>query len=214
MTYKTFYDVFLSEMPQRLNGSNDFAAQVEMIRENLRYNDDVSIIGPGIFKTQNGTQVTYWVGDAAAGNVQLIVDTEEHGSFRKVAMTSKNPDITPGSPPFASDLYVLIKEDSNNNNLVFASDEFLSDGGIKLWQGMVSKGYKIAVFDTSTGKYVLSQVANVEELAQYLGAGDSRKYVFVMAESIQNIRGVMHSFAIMELKRKAGYPLFEQFCKK
>lgn len=211
MSYNTFYNVFLAEMPQMLNGGNSFGAQLEMIRENLKYNNNVTAIAPSVWKTQNGDQITYWAGSADASIVQLIVDTEQHGSFRKVILTSKNPAISAGSAPFACDLYVIIKEDALATNLVFTSDEFLSDGGIKLWQNIVTKGYKVAVYDTSSRQYVLSQVAKPDDMLTYLGDADKRKYIFVMSESAQQIRGVMHSFAIMDLKRQAGYPLFENY---
>jgi len=67
------------------------------------------------------------------------------------------------------------------------------------------------VYDTSSRQYVLSQVAKPDDMLTYLGDADKRKYIFVMSESAQQIRGVMHSFAIMDLKRQAGYPLFENY---
>lgn len=211
MSYKTFYNIFLAEMPQTLNGGNDFQAQLEMIRENLQYNDEVTELAPSVYKTQNGDQTTYWVGDAEAEMVSLIVDTEQHGSFRKVVLTSKNPEIAAGTPPFASDLYVIIKEDSATDSLVFTSDEFLSSDGTKLWQRIVSQGYKVAVYDTQAHQYVLSQVTDPESMLAYLGSADKRKYIFVMTESMKRLRGVIQSFAIADLKRRAGYPLFEEY---
>ena len=209
MTYKLFHQLFVQEMSQTVNGENSFPSQLLMIRENLRHNSTVISLAPTVHKTQNGAQVTYWVGDPTAQNVQLIVNTSTHGNFRKVELTGKNPEIAQGSPPWASDLYVTIKNDSGADNLVFTGDEFLSDSGTKLWSRLVSLGYKIAVYDNSVNKYVLTQLASAGELSQYIGGADRRKYVFVMAESVENIRGVMHTFDIMELKRNAGYPLFE-----
>lgn len=214
MSYSTFYNVFLTEMPRRVNGNNSFAAQLVMIRENLQYNSNVIKLEPDVWKTQNGDQITYWAGTADASTVQLIVDTEQHGSFRKVILTSKNPQISAGNPPFAGDLYVIIKEDALAVNLVFTSDEFLSDSGIKLWQNIVTKGYKVAVYDTLSRQYVLSQVTKPDDMLAFLGDADKRKYIFVMSESTQHIRAVIHSFSIMDLKRQAGYPLFENYENK
>ena len=214
MSYKSFYKTFLAEMPQRLNGGNDFEAQLEMVRENLKYNPDVETVAPGVFKTQNDTQTTYWVGDASATDVSLIVDTSSQGNYQKVEYTSKNPRIPTGTPPFVSDLYILIKQDASNNNLVFTSDEFLSDGGEKLWKTLVSKGYHVGVYDTTAHKYALTKVNTPAELSNYLGDADRRKYIFVLSESIQHIRGVIHSFNLMEMKRLSGYPLFENFKKR
>jgi hypothetical protein len=209
MTYKTFYEMFLAEMPQRINSGNDFDALVEMLRENLKYNDDVTELMPSVFKTQNDDQITYWVGDSRADLVSLIVDTEDHGNFRKVVYTAKNPQVT--GAIFASDMMAIIKNDSRGENLVFRSDEFMSDDAIKLWQRLSTQGHHISVFDTDTNKYVVKNVTAARDLKKYFGDSASRRFVFVMSESIGAMRGLIHSVALMELKRQAGYPLNEIF---
>ena len=195
-------------MPQVLNGGNDFEAHVEMLRENLRYNAEVDQLSTNVFKTTNGAQTTYWIGDAKAASVSIIVDTTSHANFRKVELTSKNPSIPAGAAPFASNLYMIIKDDSSSENLVFTSDEFLSNDGEKLWNRLANSGGVVSVYDTSINQYVLKSIQNKNELSNYLGDTDKRKYLFVLSESIQEARGAIHSFAIMELKRKANWPLF------
>ena len=211
MDYKDFYTVFLAEMPQRLNGENDFQAVLEMLQENLKYNTDVEVLGPNIFKTQNDMQITYWVGDAAADEVKLIVDTTIHQNFQKVEYTTKNPNNAKGSGPFASDLYNIIKQDAGNSNLVFTSDTLVSDDAARLWKRLASTNHQISVYDTNAQQYILTNVTDSDELTAYIGNADNRKYIFVLSESVKHSRGVIHSFALMELKRNAGYPLHELF---
>ena len=215
MTYKSFYDVFLVEMPMRLNGGNDFESQLEMIQENLKYNDNVEVIAPNVFKTVNDNQITYWCGDSTATNVSIIVDTEIHGTFQKIVLTSKNPKLGK-TAIYASELYCIIKDDAAATNLVFSSDEFISDDAIRLWSRLVAQGHKIAVFDSVSGKYILSPISSQDELLSFVGNQDRRRYVFVMSESLLAQRGAIHGNAIMEIKRKSGYPLnqlFETFRK-
>lgn len=57
---------------------------------------------------------------------------------------------------------------------------------------------------------MIALLANYE-LSSYLDDNKKRKYIFVLTETIQHIRGVIHSFSIMEMKRLANYPLFENF---
>ena len=210
MSYQTFYDIYLSEMPMRVNGSNDFDAQLEMVRENLKYNNDVEVIAPGVYKTTNDNQVTYWHGDASASNVSIIVDTEIFNNFQKVTLTSKNPSAGKNAV-YASDLYAIIKNDSLASNLVFASDNMMSDDAVKLWSRLISQGHKISVFDSNSGKYVLTPVTTQDELQSFVGSSEKHRYIFVMSESLTAQRGVIHANAIMELKRKSGYPLQEMF---
>lgn len=196
-------------MPWRVNGSNDFAALLEMLQENLSYNDDVTEVNNGVFKIQNGSQITYWVGDKDAKNVSIIVDTEDNGNFRKVVYTAKNPKIS--GAPFASDVYMTIKNDAMTDSLVFSSDELISDDAARLWQRLVTHGHNIAVFDTTTHKYELTHVSTAQDLKKYFGDSTKQRFIFVMSESIETIRGTIHSVALMELKRNAGYPLSEIF---
>lgn len=209
--YEIFYRTFLMEMPWVVAGSNDFEAQHQMLEELLSDGAEPEQISNGVYKLTTGNQLTYWVGDANAASVSIIVDTEVNGNFCKVVLTSKNPAIAPKSPPYASDLYLLIKQDLSMLNLVFTSDSMLSADAIKLWSRLANQGEHISVYDTQASQYVLSPIETVDELSKYLGDHNSSQYVFVLSESIQEFKGIAHSVALMELKRKAGYPLQELF---
>lgn len=213
MDYKDFYNVFLVEMPWQLPGSNDFDAQLAMLRELAADSDNVEIIGK-LCKLVNSNQITYWVGDEELTNVSLIVDTEITGNFCKVVLTSKNPTIPKGTPPFASDVYIAIKNDISSKNLAFSGDNMMTDDAIRLWSRLIAKGNIISVFNTSTNKYELTDVKSSEELTQYIGDHTKQKYVFVLSESKTHYVGTRHAVGLMELKRRSGYPLqqlFEQF---
>ncbi|CAB4129703.1 hypothetical protein UFOVP116_87 [uncultured Caudovirales phage] len=209
MNYKTFYTIFLAEMPQRLQGSNDFGAQLGMLQENISYNNNVKTVNTNIFKLELGSQVTYWFGDESAQNVSIIVDTNVDGNFCKVVLSSKNPAIPQGSPPFASELYLEIKLDTGKAALVLTSDNLMSTDGEKLWKGLVQRGNKLSVYDTELSKYVLTPIESISQLDDFLGDFTKNKYVFVLSETADQQRGTMHSINIMELKRLANWPLFE-----
>jgi hypothetical protein len=199
--------MFLVEMPMRAPSTNAFYSQVEALRANLQSGITAIEVVPGVFKIVMGKDTTYWVGGDKAINVLLIVNTAMSDNFCKVELTSKNPDIQ--SAPYASDLYLIIKDDIKSHNLLFTSGDLLSDDGIKLWKGIVSRKGKVSVYNTSTHQYVLSPVASAEELEQFIGDASYRKYIFVLSESLNEQRGVITSVAIMEIKRKSNWPLFE-----
>lgn len=211
--YESFYRTFLAEMPWRAPSGNDFAAQLEMLQENLKHGADVEEVSRNIFKATSENQLTYWAGDINATEVSIIVDTEINGNFCKVTLTSKNPQVPAKSPPYASDLYLLIKQDLSNLNLTFTSDAILSDEAIRLWNGIVNRGNKVSVYDTNTQKYVLTDISNAPELEKFIGGIDHQRYVFVLSETTAAQRGIHHSFNIMEIKRKMLYPLFEEYAK-
>jgi len=208
--YEAFHRTFLAEMPWRAQGGNDFPAQLEMLQENISDGAEIISLGDNVFKTLLGNQITYWVGDKNAISVLIIVDTEINGNFCKVVLTSKNPQLPPKSPPYASEVYLLIKKDLSNLHLTFSSDSIMSDDAIRLWRGMVDRGEKVSVFDTSKHQYVLSDVSAVDELEKYIGDMGNQRYVFVLSENLTTQRGTHHLFNLMELKRNILYPLFEQ----
>lgn len=214
--YETFYRTFLAEMPQRVPGGNDFAAQLEMLQENLKYDAEVFVVSPSVFKAEVGDQTTYWAGNEDATEVSLIVDTSVNGNFCRVVLSSKNPAIPRGSKPYAGDLYLLIKQDVSPAHLVFSSDMLLSSDGESLWKGLVSRGNAVSVYDTSTQQYVLDKVDSADTLDNYIGGPDKQRYLFVLSESDTYRQGVIHMSKIMELKRMTLYPqsLFEQYTKK
>jgi hypothetical protein len=210
-TYHIFFKTFLAESPWLVQGGNDFLAQLEMLRENLTEGVDIREIDQNVFCADLGNQRTYWLGDRDASKVAIIVDTETNGAFCKVVLTSKNPEIAKKSPPYASDLYLRIKEDIDEMNLVFTSDALLSDDAARLWRGMVGRGKKISVYDTEKNQYVLSLVKDKQDLSKFIGDHSYSKYIFVLSENKKIYLGLKHSFDIMEFKRISLYPLFEQW---
>lgn len=208
--YDSFYYMFLAEMPQRMPGNNDFLAQLGMLQENIQYDaDKVVEVSANVFKILIDTQTTYWVGTSDASMVSLIVDTETIGKYCKITLSSKNPSIAAGSPPYASDLYSLISKDMANEQLAFTSDETLSSEAERLWQRLFTQGKKISVYDKEAHKYILQPINSKEDLLTYMGGPDKKKYVFVLSETAEKQRGIIHSFGIMEIKRLANWPLFD-----
>ena len=217
MDYKDFYNVFLAEMPWRLPGSNDFAAQFEMLKELVTDYPDLIEEANGLNKIEVGSQVTYWTGNSDLSKVTMIIDTEIAGNFCKVNLTSKNPSLSKGSPPFASDVYIAIKGDVGTKNLSLAAGDMMTDDAINLWKRLHSQGNKLSVFDTNSQRYVLSSINSVNELDQFIGGPEKQQYIFVLSENNECASGAQHAVAIMEIKRNSGYPikeLFEKFRKE
>ena len=211
--YAAFYKTFLVENPQRVSGNNDFAAQSDALRQNAQ-DSNITCIGQSTFKLNFNNVTTYWVGAKNAANVELIVDTETNGNFCKIILTSKNPRIISGLPPYASDLYLVIAKDTKSFNTAFTSGDLISDDAERLWKGIVTRGGNVSVFDTEANGYVLQPVASENDLAQFIGDKDKRKYIFVLSETKENQQGLVHKFALMEIKRLAKWPLFDHLQRK
>ena len=88
------------------------------------------------------------------------------------------------------------------------------DDAERLWKGIVTRGGNVSVFDTEANGYVLQPVASENDLAQFIGDKDKRKYIFVLSETKENQQGLVHKFALMEIKRLAKWPLFDHLQRK
>jgi hypothetical protein len=210
-SYSTFFNMFLAEMPMRVNGRNDFEFQHQALLENINDGYEVTPISSSVFRLDAGYQSTYWVGSSDAEQVLLIVDVEASSTFCKVVLTSKDPTLGRNTPPYASDLYALILADAKVQNLVLSSDSMMSDNALDLWKRLHSSGHTLSVYDRSTYEYVLQPVTDPAELDKFMGGVEHNKYVFVMAENASAMQGLKHAVKLMEIKRNSGYPLIEMF---
>jgi mannose/fructose/N-acetylgalactosamine-specific phosphotransferase system component IIB len=210
--YDYFYRTFLAEMPMRADGSNAFYPPLSMVQMNISNGAKVERVDAGIFKYIMGDDITYWAGTMDASDVSIIVDTVNSDKFQKVALTSKNPNISSGTPPFTTDVYLAIKKDVGKRNLVFSSDSTLSRDGEKLWKGMVQRGYHISVYNSTTNEYEIKHIENIDQFLDYMGDSNMQKYIFVLSETFEQVRGLIHYTGILDIKRRCGYPIFEH-CK-
>ena len=211
--YEAFYRTFLTEMPQIVSSNNNFPNMLIALHENLQYVKNVKQIEPTVFKIESDVQATYWVGNDDASAVSIIVDTDLDGHYCRITGTAKNPEIPIGVAPYASDLYVIICQDAKPRHPIFTSDKIISTDAERLWLGLLKRGNTISVYDTSIKQYVLNSVTSKDELLNYVGDLDKQRYIFVLSTSIAESRGIIHSVAIMEIKRLSNWPLFESIRK-
>lgn len=212
MNYRNFYKIFLAEMPWHVPGSNDFLAQLEMLRETLdNYPENAEELSKNLYKISVGNQAVYWIGTEDLSSVLMIVDTVIRGDFCQVVLTSKNPLIPKGAAPFASDIYMAIKNDIKSLNLVFTSDSIMTTDALGIWSRLLADGSAISVYNTDEQKYELKNIKSDSELKSFFGDLDQQKYIYVISESNEVAYGLKHQFDIMELKRNTLYPLFENY---
>lgn len=194
-----FHAVFLSEMPHHAPGHNDFDIQLYALKINIDNNTGITTkLSDNFFEFNEVDTLTYWVGSEDLSEVRIIVSTKRYEGFCKVQMASKNPEFT---TPYASEVYQKIS-DHLGGRLAFSSDDTLSTEAIKLWKGMITRGKAISVFDTHSGKFELEYVKTADELSQYFGEADKKRYVFVLHSTKAHQNSAHYSAKLMEMKRK------------
>lgn len=212
--YDAFYQTYLDESPSKVNGESAYTYQLNALRIN-NHIGNISAISASSFKLTTGDQVTYWLGAIDASVVDIIVDTETYEKYRKVVLSSKNPNIAQGTSPFASELYLVIAADVNaeSKHMVFTSDSVISNDAERLWLGLLARGNKVSVFDSTSSKYELIPIETEQEMLSYVGQ-DKKQYLFVLSENNECRAGAIHSVHLMEIKRLCNWPLNEVFEKR
>ena len=209
MSYDKFFLRYLEEAPQQLDGLDSYDAISNTIGELLTSGATPEELNTHTFKISSGDSAYYWIGTKDGSNIQVCSNVVSDGKFAKVNSTSKNPKYANKSP-YAIDLYLEIAN-TVPQGVRFSSDKIISSDGIKVWQRIFNAGKEIAVYDNKSDSYVVDRITSMAELKQYVNKNsDFQKYQYVLAEAVIII-DIKGSFAIMECKRLANYPLQQLF---
>ncbi len=205
MNYHEFHNLFLIEMPRRINGGNPYEPLCQGIDVTIEYGGDIESLGDDVYKVGD----FYWVGSGDGSVKQICCNVSHMGTLAKVNTTGKNPELI-GQPPYAADFYLKISQ-ALNTGIKFASDQILSDDGFKVWSKLLNHGHKILVFNNHNGKYVPVIVNSIDQLSHYFN-DDGHIYQYVLDEG-KHIGNLFGTITLMEWKRLANYPLPELFVK-
>lgn len=196
--HEIFYKTFLEKIPGVVNGCADFGSHHQLLKESLSGGSLPEQVSDGVHKLVSGNQITYWEGTADASYVSIIVDAEINGNFCKVY------NFAPISPPYASDLYLLIQRDLKGLHLVFSRDSMLSVDAVRLWTRIAKQDEHLAVYDTQSSHYAVNPIKSAAELSDYCRDYGSKRYIFVLSETLGRFKDMVHLVAQMELKREEG----------
>jgi len=96
--------------------------------------------------------------------------------------TGKNPSYK-GRPPYASDIYNAILNDSDKP-IVLKSDIQLSDEGYSIWKKLYHLGHTISVYDRNKPGSSFIHLPNIEDMDKFINTSiDFKRYQFVLSEN-------------------------------
>jgi hypothetical protein len=191
---ESFTESWVKEMASGLGHFETYDALSYAINDLLKNGLRPKSVKDGIFKIDVAQNVFYWVGTADGIDIKLAIELRKESEALVVTMLGKKRDLK-GKPPFASDLYALIAKDYDEN-IRIRSDKFLSDEGYAVWKKLVSKGFKVSVYDADEPGKTFKTFDSPEELDSFFKHDDSdyERYQFVLSESIENLMNVRSSF--------------------
>lgn len=199
-----FNETWLTEMPRALGTFPMYDTINYSIKDRIKSGSPVIDLGNSLKKIQGQQVVYYWY--EKDGNILLGAELNIRPQGLVVSALGKLPDFS--GPPYASDLYDAILNDSNRS-IKLISDIDLSEDAFKLWSRLVDMGHSVSVFDRTNPGQSFTTIKNADDLNTYFGQGnpDFRKYQYVLSESTEMLAEVRSYFNTRRMRELAGIGL-------
>jgi hypothetical protein len=202
-----FNNTWLLEMPVGLGGFETFDMLEYNIKDRIKYGSTIHKLQNNLNKIQNNKTVFYWFGD----NNNIILGSELYIQPQGlvVSITGKNPRYK-GKPPFASQLYDEILNDTDRS-IKLLSDTQLSDEGYNIWKRLYSMGHKISVYNRQQPGKTFTTLDSISDFDKYFAKDDNEyeKYQFVLSESTQMLAETRSYFNTRRYRELAGISLID-----
>jgi len=124
-----------------------------------------------------------------------------------VRAIGKNPQFI-GRPPYASDLYNRVVQDSKHG-IRLMSDIDLSDEGYNIWKKLFLLGHKISVYDRENPGQSFKTFDTIADFDHYFKTDDTnfRRYQYVLSESGMMLAQIRSNFNIRRLRELTNFGL-------
>jgi hypothetical protein len=206
-TRSDFNETWLSEMPY---GSGDFATFDTLaynIKDRVNSGSKVQPITDNLYKIIGIHVSYYWYGDELGNDI--IIGTEIHPKSQGlvVSTTGKNPKYK-GSPPYSTDLYNAILNDTNRS-IRLLSDNQLSDEGFNIWKRLFQQGHSISVYDNENPGKSFTTFNSMQDMDQYFNKHDKnfKRYQYVLSEQGEVLAETRSMFNTRRYRELAGLDL-------
>ena len=199
-----FENTWLAEMPSGPGRFETYDALVYHIKDLLENNIKKQEVSSNFFKIELSSSIYYWFEDQ--GQILLGTHLYKKPQGLIVGLTGKNPSLK-GKPPYASDMYGLILKD-NNSSIRILSDTQLSDEGYSIWKTLLSRGFKVSVYDRNEPGKTFQTFTDIKQMDQYFKDDDKdyERYQFVLSEQ-KNLAECRNFFNIRRYRELAGLSL-------
>lgn len=199
-----FESTWLGEMPSGLGSFETYDALEYSIKDIIKNGVEKQQVSSNFFKINLNQSVYYWF--EKDNQILLGVQLDKKPQGLVVSITGKKPSLR-GAPPYASDMYSLILKD-NDASIRILSDTQLSDEGFAIWKTLLSKGFKVSIYDNTSPGKSFQTFTNIEQMNDYFKDDDTdyKKYQFVLSKQ-KNLAECRNFFNIRRYRELSGLSL-------
>ena len=197
-----FNETWLTEMPRRAEPIDLYGSIVSAVKDRIQGNMPVTKLNNNLNKLIGNHTIVYWYGNQE--NIILGVELDIKYQGLVVNIVGKNPKYT-NQPPYASDLYTAILNDTHRPIRLF-SDSSLSDEGLKIWKRLVQLGNSVSVYNRENPGQTFKTFDSPEELDQFFSGTDASfsKYQFMISEVGPTLAETRSFFNLRRVRELSG----------
>ena len=139
------------------------------------------VLANGLHNIVGETVVLYWR-QTTNNAITIAAEFRRAPEAIVVSLLGKHPALQ-GQPPYASEFYHDILQDSHTAIRIM-SDDKLSDEGMAVWKKLLAQGHKISVYDANSPGQSFITLSDVEDLDKFFSKTDLsyKRYQFVLTE--------------------------------
>lgn len=201
MSRQDFNETWLTEMPMGLGSFDTFDAIKYNIEDLLKNQIKSQKIKDNLYTVNLPQTVYYWY--QSGNEILLGVELEKKPQGLVVRLIGKNPKFI-GRPPYASDLYVDVLQNSKDKSIRLISDETLSDEGKAIWDRLFDRGLNISIYDREFPGKSFQTFKTKQQMDKFFAKDDTdyKRYQYVLSESgemLAETRGFFNTRRFREL---------------
>lgn len=198
-----FNATWLLEMPKNIGSFQLFDMLEYNIKDRVQSGSNVADLGNGLKKIVGQQVAYYWYEDKG----QILLGAELAIAPQGLVVTGLAKNHRMSGPPYASDLYDAILNDSGRS-IKLLSDTDMSENVFEVWARLLTMGHHISVYDNSNPGQSFNTVNTIDELKKYFQDNESyRKFQFVLSESGEMLAETRSYFNTRRMRELAGLSL-------
>ena len=198
-----FNSTWLMEMPKNIGSFQLFDMVEYSIRDRIESGSDPIELSNGLRKIVGEQVAYYWY--EQDGNIILGAELAVAPQGLVVTGLAKNQRVS--GPPYASDLYDAILNDSNRS-IKLLSDTDMSESAFSVWARLLDMGHHISIYDNRSPGQSFVTLDSVDDLKKYFQSDDAfRNFQFVLSEAGEVLAETRSYFNTRRMRELAGLSL-------
>ncbi len=201
-----FNDTFLFESPEPMEFPTWGILKYDIIELKTAKPECVEKLDNNLIRMKFTNDLYYWI-ENKDNEIILAVSLRKVPNGYYVMMSGKSSNYK-NKPPYASEMYLKILKDLNDN--VIISDKTLSQSGFNIWKRLFNVGCKVLAYNTAIPGKSHIKINSEEEMKKFYQTGkEYQNWRYVLSESLDAQIEIWPAFMTRRAREINNLPLEE-----